>query len=388
MVGSQLAFVDSTGNPSMALDKEGTSTFFIVVTVLVDVGGVESVRAAAEDLRRRHFQTGEMKSEKVAGNANRRLRILKDLAGLEFRYHAFIVDKREIDPESGLIYKEPFIKFLHRQVYQRLFSCFPDIVVVADSYGDREFMDGFKRYVDRLTEPTLFRRSHFEFRESHTDPLVQVADFLAGSFGAALEPSKGTVAFDDVVAALEARRALIEAWPIKRRPLGAVVLSSDSGADRLVRDHCLNQAYAFVEGHHDSPDLGRMHQVRTMRYLLDHVDDGANRGYLPTGRLIDHLAALNPEPVSIYFFRSEVIAKLRDSGVILASSSQGYKIPTSVADVASFVDHDQSIVEPLLGRLKAARDQLLLASKGDLDIVGDDRYLRLRRMLQTLDPGP
>jgi Protein of unknown function (DUF3800) len=384
MTAGQLAFVDETGNPNMELAKPGVSSFFIVVSVLVEGADLDRAREQVEKIRRRHFQIGEIKSQKVASHGGRRLRILGELSAVPFRFHGFVVDKRQIFPDGGLIYKQSFVKFLHRQVYQRLFSCFPDMQVTADEYGDKEFMAGFKKYVERLTEPTLFARSRFDFRDSRTEPLLQVADFIAGSLAAALEPEKGSVAMVDVMAAIGGNRALIETWPIQRRPAGLWDASTTpDSADRLVRDHCFNQAYLFIEEHHDSSDVARMHQVRTVRYLLDHSDADASRGYVVAERLIDHLKAFGSGPVSIVYFRSEVIAKLRDDGVVIASSAHGYKVPNSVADVRSFVRHVQTMVEPLLGRLRTARNQLLLASKGDLDIVKSEEFGRLRAMLDV-----
>ena len=73
---------------------------------------------------------------------------------------------------------------------------------------------------------------------------------------------------------------------------------------------------------------------------------------------------------------------MRDASVIIASGPKGYKIPTSVSDLRQFVAHAQSIVPRMLFRLKTARDELRLASSGDLDILADKELDHLRKLVE------
>jgi hypothetical protein len=78
--------------------------------------------------------------------------------------------------------------------------------------------------------------------------------------------------------------------------------------------------------------------------------------YVPTGQLREFLIQRGiagfDEP---HQFRSGVIARLRDRGVLLASSSKGYKIPASIPDLLDFVELTDTVVHPMPGRLETVR---------------------------------
>ena len=62
----QYAFVDEAGDTGLDFNKSGTSSHFIVTAVIVDEPGLEQVTAEVDSVRSKHFQTGEMKSSRVA----------------------------------------------------------------------------------------------------------------------------------------------------------------------------------------------------------------------------------------------------------------------------------------------------------------------------------
>ncbi len=59
------AFTDEYGDPNLATEKSGVSTFFIVTAVLVEDDKVEAMCRKAEVIRSRFFGRGEMKSSSV-----------------------------------------------------------------------------------------------------------------------------------------------------------------------------------------------------------------------------------------------------------------------------------------------------------------------------------
>ena len=59
------AFVDESGNSDLDTSKVGSSGFFIVCSILVAEKDLEAAYAQAEALRKRHYQTGEIKSSNL-----------------------------------------------------------------------------------------------------------------------------------------------------------------------------------------------------------------------------------------------------------------------------------------------------------------------------------
>jgi hypothetical protein len=69
----KLAFIDAYGDPSLGVEKEGASNHFIISAVIVDSSKLTECQVIVEKIRKKYFQKGEMKSEKVGANHIRRI---------------------------------------------------------------------------------------------------------------------------------------------------------------------------------------------------------------------------------------------------------------------------------------------------------------------------
>lgn len=379
------AFVDEYGDHNLRVETDGASTHYIVTAVLIGGHEVEAVRAAVERVRATRFGTAEMKSSRVGGDDNRRLRVLGDLAELPFKFVSLVVDKRQVWANGGLIYKQPFIKFVQRQLFEKLYRAHPDLVLLADEHGGKSFMDGFRHYVARHVEQDLFRRPDFDFGVSRTEPLLQLADFIAGTVARLYDPKRESLAGPQFAEVLRDRAMLILAWPPEDRPL-ATLGGRGTRADRRIREYALGRVFALLAKGEPGPDPADLAQVAVMEHLLFHFQSISEREYVATGHLRE---VLKEQGIAGFDeqqqFRSGVIAKLRDRGVLLASSSKGYKIPSSLTDVMDFVQQTDKMIYPMLGRLERARESIKLLTGGSVDILGDERFEYARALL---DRGP
>ena len=59
--------------------------------------------------------------------------------------------------------------------------------------------------------------------------------------------------------------------------------------------------------------------------------------YIPTFDLINQVKQVKGSNISIHYFRSKIIAKIRDKGVLVTSCNKGYKLPSSKSDLYDFV---------------------------------------------------
>ncbi len=141
------AFVDASGDPDLDVHKPGVSPLFVLTAVTVAAEKLEQVRTAAARIRGRHFQRGEMKSSTIGGDDERRYRIVSEIAPLDFRLFALVVDKARLDRDSGLAFKKSFFKYLHEMLFERLYAAHAHTRVIADEHGSRDFMEEFERYV-------------------------------------------------------------------------------------------------------------------------------------------------------------------------------------------------------------------------------------------------
>ena len=79
------------------------------------------------------------------------------------------------------------------------------------------------------------------------------------------------------------------------------------------------------------------------------------------------------------FLYRKVIAPLRDEGVIIASSSHGYKIPISVEDIKTYLNSTHTIVSPMLHRIGICRTLIQQQTGNQLDVLEDPAFLRYKK---------
>ena len=78
------AFTDEYGAFGWEIDNPSVSTHFIITAIIVKESDLVDFTQKSEILRKKHFQTGEIKSSKIGKEHSRRLRILADLQDIPF----------------------------------------------------------------------------------------------------------------------------------------------------------------------------------------------------------------------------------------------------------------------------------------------------------------
>jgi hypothetical protein len=347
---------------------------------------IEQQRALAESIRRKFFQTGEMKSSTVGADDDRRRKILAEISSLNIRTYTLAVDKRELHRDGGLAYKRSFFKYTHRRIYETIYRVYEDVRLTADEHGTEAFMRGFQSYLEHEIQPNLFAESSFRFADSRDEVLLQVADFLSGSIARALDPKKLSPEAPSILGLVMKRAFAVDTWP--PRSLPAPELFADevgfTAHDELIRRHCLRQVELFLEQNEAASEVDERVRAQSelLRFLLFKIKFVDRRAFVSTGEIIDHLAANAGLRLTEHAIRSTVIAPLRDADVVLSSGSGGYKIPVCWSDLASYIDHADSIVPPMLNRIRRARKALNMASNGELDILAAPRFDHLRALVE------
>jgi hypothetical protein len=371
------AFIDEYGDTKAELGKPGTSKVFAIAALLVRDDDVDGARAAAEALRRKFFQTGEIKSAKVGGNDDRRLAILEHVSRLPVATFVLVINKGAIFPDSGLSFKRTFFKYTNARLYEWIHRRFENVSVVADEHGGREFMEEFERYIDRKLPRTLFSRRTFEFRSSRADPLLQVADFIVGTTGRVWDPDKPAKRKDDMLRLVAECSVGVETWPPQVTPKPSRDFECiGSDFDHLVGKHCLRQAALFLEEHVED----EIEATAILQHIVFHTN--VREREFVHGAEIREALARQGIMMDERQFQTEV-ARLRDHNVILSSGPHGYRLPTRASDLVPFLDHAQSIVVPMLARVSRAREDLRASSLGALDILDHPDFAQLRSLLQN-----
>ncbi|MBM7692477.1 hypothetical protein JOC77_001907 [Peribacillus deserti] len=211
--GVLYAFIDEFGNYGFDFEKKDVSTHFIIAAILVEVSNKEMLEQKIEIIRRKYFQTGEMKSSKIKNSHRRRIQILSEIKELPFQLYAYVIDKTKIRETGGLGYKKSFFKYLNNLLYKDLYKTFEELQLVADEHGSKEFMQEFKTYVKRKSIPDLFNFSTFGFNDSKSDILLQLADLLAGTIAKGYDKQQLTDEYKSFHSILKNRIIRINYWP-------------------------------------------------------------------------------------------------------------------------------------------------------------------------------
>jgi hypothetical protein len=379
-----IAFADEFGTNSFAFDTQGSH--FIVCSIIVDKKELASIESEVDVIRKRYFQTGEIKSSGVGPKHQRRILILEKLCQLNFQIYAVVVDKRQLESE-GFKYKSSFYKFVNGLVYKELYKTFPNLTLVVDEFGANDFMLSFKKYVQKNHIRDLFQGSDFVQENSQGNIMIQVADFFAGTLGYCFDELKKGDYSEEFLKIIEPRLSSINHFPQSYETLKQELNNADKQFDGRIATIGLRTALDFLDTK-KVVDQADADQLSFVKLLLLYSRTYSKKGFVSTRELLNHLDYGRKAPISEQYFRTKIVGKVRDFGVLVASNSsgerKGYMLPESADDLYKFINHSNSVVVPMIKRIKKARDIIKLATNNELDLLAKPEYERLQKIISDL----
>lgn len=382
----QYAFCDEFGAYGFAFDKPNVSTHFIITAIIVNECDLTELTNSVEAIRKRFFQTGEMKSIRLKNKHPRIRRLLDQLLPLPFNIYYLVVDKRKIYAQCGLRYKEPFYKFLNQMIYNSLKNSFQELTIVADETGRNEFMNSFAKYVkEKNPGLQLFDELNFQFENSKHGVLVQLADIMSGCIAYSYDETKKTRANGANYKSYLGQKILrIEEFPRDSKTFRVDdQMKFDSPDDATVANICLRAALAFKQRFENKyADENSRMQISVLDYLLFRFMNNSERRYISTSELKSDLEKKGFEKMSTQSFRNKIIAKLRDNGVIIASCKKGYKLPSKKSEVEDFINIGEGIIKPMLHRLKLCYDTIRTGSNGIVCMLDKPEHQHIKKLIE------
>ena len=376
------AYIDESGNHDLKIEKNGASNYFLILAIIVPEIDVAQLEISVEKIRQDFFGPGEIKSSKL--NDGRRIKIINALEPLGFQFHAVVVDKSRVIKDSGLQYKRSFIKFTNGLLYKALLQNFMEITIFADGHGDAEFIESFKLYIQENHKPDLFSQANIEIVDSKNSVLVQLADFLVGTTAKLYEDKAPAEFKAKYLNFLKGKRIRIDEWP-PRFEVDYPVAGSSNEKDTAICSISIRAASRFLAENSSDEDSETRVQHAVLSYLLFHARFSPDGEAITSQEIISHLHGRGFSDVNTQFLRSNVISKLRDRDVVIASSPRGYKIPMSYADVIGFAELVDGMVIPLLHRLKRANEIFHLGSAGKVNFLAENKFNKLQKMLEKAE---
>ncbi|MDR3586055.1 MAG: DUF3800 domain-containing protein [Desulfosporosinus sp.] len=377
------AFIDETGNYGFDFDKEGVSSHFIITAILVNDKDLVEVRKECNEIRNKYFQTGEMKSQSISKNDVKRFMILADVSKLQFNIFSIIIDKRKFREHSNIkTHKKTFFKFLNKLVHRELHLAYQNLELIRDEHGSKEFMDEFKNYIVKKYPLTLFGDYQFSFIDSKDDTLIQLADFIGGTISLGFEEHRKRQNYGNFMSIIKHKVTALKEWP---QSYEDYVFNAESiqnpEFNESIAKYSLRLQNEFIRDNSSSPKSEIQDQVRFLRYLEFHMKYINSNKYVSTNEIITNFDS-SGNKLNKHYLRTSIVAKIRDAGVLVASSSQGYKLPVSEKEIYDFINHSSTIIIPMLTRLRLCREGVSMATNNQLDILDKSEYKELKRYFE------
>lgn len=370
------AFLDECGSHGFDFEKEGVSSHYIVCAVVVDNKNIPDLEQKVSVIRNNQFGSKEMKSSAIGSNHKRRAKVLTELLQLDFQAILLIADKRAFYENSPLRdYKKTFVKFLHQKLYDAMYCAYPKLKIVEDEFASSEFQQGYRKYVcEHRPAENLFNEYDFDYVDSKQSNLVQIADIMASSV---MQHIKDPAA-PDALRIFKSRIVDVVNFPEVFTPY-TVLSGENSEFDDSIYQLAYKCATDYIERNKDEDSDEIRLRILFLRMLIYNVQICNSTQFVYSGELVQHLSQLSERKVTKDFLYRRIIAPLRDEGVIIASSVHGYKIPTSVEDIRTYINQTVTVVGPMLSRIGKCRDLIKKQTDSKLDILGDTSLLGYQR---------
>lgn len=372
-----IAFADEFGNNSFKFSTE--STHFIIASIIINYKDLDAFYLEAEKIRSKYFQKGEIKSSKIKDNHKRRLLILKEIVKLKFNIYSVVVNKSLLYGE-GFKYKKSFYKYLNGILYKELYKTFPKLELKVDEYGGNEFMLEFKEYVRQNHIRTLFEGSEFFVNESGKELGVQVADLIAGTLGYIFDEHKKSSYSEEFLKIISDRVISINHFPkVYKLNEYFEVNNTDVLYDQAITELSLRSIFDYLDKT-SSETQQKQDSINFLKVLVRYHESNHYKNYTTSQEFIQHLNVNRESKLGKEQFVN-MVGGLRDIGILIGSSREGYKIPTNHYEIKKYVQHGNSIVIPLLRRISVCRDSILLATNNSLDILDDPEFEVLKKII-------
>ena len=376
-IPGRTAYIDECGCFGFDFTKEGVSDYYILCAIIVDNTNIDNIHKEFEQIKKDNgFRNSEMKSSKIGDTYSRRTRIIHQLLNLDFKIILLIADKRKFVENSPLKeYKNTFIKYLHRRLYDIMYHVYPKLKIIEDETGYKEFQESFKKYVEN-NRPSLnlYNEYDFDYSDSKDNILVQMADLIAGSINKQLtDPLSPN--YKDI---LKSKIITTHEFPNISEPYWGTSTPEDYKFNKDIYNLSIKCAQDYIEKHRKDVSEEKRLQVAFLQSLLFHVNINPTV-FISSYQILSILQEYTTHKVSKDFLYRRIVAQLRDEGVIISSCSHGYKLPISVDDIITYLNQTHTIVAPMLDRVEICRNLILQQTNNNLDILDEIAFIKYKK---------
>lgn len=345
------AYVDETGSLN---DNDPQSDFYVCTAIFVRESQREKLKTDLLKIRNELGNGAVLKSSNVGKRHELRLKYLERLVTLDFRYVFLVTDKRKIDKNSALQYKRTRYKFIHRIFNAMLAKITGDLNVVIDTHGTKDFQESCLKYFDNHNKDLFTGELKTSYADDMQEPLLQIADFIGGSLVYFFDPKRKNEYSKRIRDILKSKEDDYDIFPYAQFDITDSPKVNE-GLEELLALKLYNKAACFLDKTDGSADEKIQMQNHTLRrlFLASKFEEDSKR-YIFSDELIRELKELD-YTIGKRNFTVDIIGGLRRAGIIISGSLNGYKLALSLKDIDEYLEHDKTIIIPMLDKLRSAR---------------------------------
>lgn len=172
-----IIFIDESGDPGLKNKKDSSPLFVISLVIFENDEDSTEVARLIEVYKKKikyspsyEFKFRKTKRKIIIG-------LLESIQFGKFKIRALVLDKSQIKPSKNVCKKDLYHTLVALALEDSVIST-PKCKVRLDGIADREFRNSWRRY---LRENGIVGRIDFKLVDSKSDPLIQLADLVAGS---------------------------------------------------------------------------------------------------------------------------------------------------------------------------------------------------------------
>lgn len=226
----------------------------------------------------------------------------------------------------------------------------------------------------------------FSIVDSKQNAGVQIADLIAGTLAYIYDEKKNvdSQTKEEFMKMLYSKLLHIKFFPSSYDEQLFEHTEGNNEIDETIFTISYRKAQQFINNNEKTTDEDVKRQLFVLKYLLFRFKYNKFRKYIPTKELMNSMQNACFPRISEQVFRNRVIGKLRDSGVIISSSSKGYKLPTSEKEITDYYQHVSGVVLPMLHRLALCEDTIKVASENHINIIHSENFKGLSIILEAI----
>ncbi len=193
-----LVFIDESGDLGFKFER-GSTAFFTIALVVFDTGEAALACQRAIERARELLKISPRHEFHFHGDSHeRRLGLLSAVSHQEFSCYTFTLDKASPRLKGpGFKFRSPGYKWVCKAALENMASELSDAKVVIDGSGERRFRQQIKDYLRRgLNREERKKIKEVRISRSSSDPLVQLADYVAGVTNRLYEGKPGAEQYD------------------------------------------------------------------------------------------------------------------------------------------------------------------------------------------------